>query len=109
MAKEWAKTFYNSVLWKQVREAVLKRDRYMCQSYGCHNIAEEVHHKIELTPENINDPSITVNMDNLISLCSTCHKAITKAEHKKQKASSILPEIIFDGNGYPVIAPPRGC
>lgn len=40
-----------------------------------HNPAEEVHLKKELTPDNINDISVTVNPDNLISLCGDCHKS----------------------------------
>ena len=35
-----------------------------------HNPAEEVHHKKELTPDNINDISVTVNPNNIIS-CMT--------------------------------------
>ena len=45
MARAFAKAFYNSGVWKEVRESILKRDNYMCQMEGCHNPAEEVHHK----------------------------------------------------------------
>lgn len=43
----------------------------MCQA--CGRPAEEVHHKIHLSPSNICDTSITLNPDNLISLCRDCH------------------------------------
>lgn len=33
---------------------------------------------VELSPENINDISITLNPDNLVSLCHSCHDKITK-------------------------------
>ena len=33
----------------------------------------EVHHKIKLTPENINDPMVALNWDNLELLCKDCH------------------------------------
>jgi hypothetical protein len=33
---------------------------------------------IELTPENINDPMITLSLDNLESLCHNCHTKETK-------------------------------
>lgn len=109
MAKEWAKPFYNSALWKDnIRPEILMKAKYICQNPGCYNIATEVHHKIELTPDNINDPNIAVNANNLMALCSDCHKAITKAQHNKSKAACILPEVIFNDNGYPVIVPPRG-
>lgn len=116
MAREFAKAFYNSSLWKDtVRPAMLKRDRYMCQSKGCYNPAEEVHHIIHLTEENINNPNITVNPKNLISLCGECHKAIHRPDKiaglkKRASKQSILPEIEFDENGYPVPVsnPPGG-
>ena len=81
MAKEYAKPFYNSAAWKNMRKEILKRDNYKCQCKGCHEVATEVHHKTEITEENIHDINITLNPNNLISLCSECHKAITKAEH----------------------------
>lgn len=104
MAKEYAKAFYNSKAWQQAREMALMRDRYMCQCDGCTNVAEEVHHKIEITEKNINDVKVTLNQDNLISLCSECHKRITKEAHRKQK--KILQAITFDEKGYPIAIPP---
>lgn len=71
MAKRWARAFYKSRAWRDCRRFVLKRDHYTCAH--CSGRAEEVHHVIELTPENINNPSIALNPDNLISLCHNCH------------------------------------
>lgn len=34
----------------------------------------EVHHKVPLTPENINDPNVTLNWENLELLCKDCHE-----------------------------------
>lgn len=115
IAREFSKEFYNSKVWKEVREAVLKRDCYLCQTPGCYQAAEEVHHKKLLTPENMKDPRITVNMDNLISLCSKCHKEIHHCDKvaglkARGRQQDILPEIEFDENGYslPVRQAPRG-
>ena len=36
--------------------------------------AEEVHHIKFITPENINDPSITLNYKNLVALCREHHR-----------------------------------
>ena len=77
MAKEYAIQFYGSKDWKLCRAYVRKRDGYQCQLCTSGS-AEEVHHIIELTPENINDPKIALNPDNLISLCRQCHSNITK-------------------------------
>ena len=118
MAQEWAKAFYNSKQWQQVREAMLKRDRYRCQTPGCYNPAEEVHHKKKLTKQNINDPLISLNPDNLICLCGDCHKARhrrDKVEGLRKRAKyaqqNILPTVEFDADGYPIVVAtqtPRG-
>ncbi|MCM1192908.1 MAG: HNH endonuclease [Butyrivibrio sp.] len=108
MAKDWSKDFYNSAVWKTQRQAILKRDRFRCTEPGCHRTAEEVHHIEELTEANINNPQITLNPKNLRSLCSRCHKRITR--EMKQKSYGILEDIVFDADGYPVraAAPPGG-
>ena len=36
---------------------------------------EEVHHKIRLNLENLNNPEIAFNWDNLEALCKKCHQA----------------------------------
>ena len=36
-------------------------------------IGTEVHHIIYLTPENVTDPEISLNQDNLLLLCNECH------------------------------------
>ena len=100
VAKEYAKPFYKSKLWQETRQYILKRDKYRCQE--CGGIAEEVHHKEWLTSENINDPNIAVNPDNLVSLCYKCHKE----KHKKLCNQIVEVNYKFDGNGD--IIPPGG-
>ena len=39
----------------------------------CGRPGEIVHHKTHLTPENIDDPTVTLNEDNLELLCRDCH------------------------------------
>ena len=75
--QEWAQEFYSSKAWKQVRELAKKRDHYLCVDClraGRLTAAEEVHHIIALTPENIHDPMVALRLDNLKSLCRECHK-----------------------------------
>ena len=52
-----------------------------CREAGMIVPADEVHHKIKLTPENINRPEIAMNWANLIALCKDCHMK----EHRKKK------------------------
>ena len=78
MSRGFAKKFYRSAAWQNVRGYVFTRDAMLCQDClkrGVYTPAEEVHHIIELSPENIQDPDITLNPDNLVSLCRGCHHA----------------------------------
>ena len=52
-----------------------------CLKSGIVTPAEEVHHIIELTPENINDPNISLNEENLVALCREHHRR----RHSKAK------------------------
>jgi len=82
----WAEAFYKSQAWKDIRDVAIRRDAYLCvdcMKSGKVTPAEEVHHIIPLTPENITDASITLNMDNLVSLCRECHKARHGARQRR--------------------------
>lgn len=104
MAREFSKAFYNSKEWKETRDFVLKRDKYLCAVCGAP--AEEVHHKKHLTPDNIYDPKVTMNPENLVSLCKDCHfeqhKADKAAGHRKEdKRFGETEKYYFDENGIP--------
>ena len=76
MAKEWAKSFYKSKRWQQCRDSYIAQRRLidggLCEV--CHNaVGYIVHHKIMLSPDNINDPEIALNHDNLSYECKDCH------------------------------------
>ena len=43
----------------------------VCEECGA--VGTEVHHIIHLTPENVTDPSIATNQENLKLLCNNCH------------------------------------
>jgi 5-methylcytosine-specific restriction endonuclease McrA len=90
MAQSWAKKFYNSNRWKSCRREVIKRDRYTCND--CYGRAGEVHHIIELTPDNIDDDRIALNPDNLVSLCGACHKKRTSGSDGDVVAGYIFNE-----------------
>ncbi len=76
--KQYAEAFYKSKAWQDCRDTAIRRDRFLCVDClkrGQHTPAEEVHHIKPITPDNIMDPEITLNLDNLVSLCRECHKA----------------------------------
>lgn len=66
--------FYNSKGWNKAREAALNRDNYLCQHCLEKNIINsknlEVHHIVPLK----HDYSLRLELDNLITLCRSCHK-----------------------------------
>ena len=98
MAKDFSRTFYSSAEWEHAREAVLTRDAHLCQhclAQGEITPAVMVHHIIELTPENISDPSVATDPDNLVSLCDRCHK---KA-HGWIRKGATRQGLAFDSDG----------
>lgn len=95
MSQVWANKFYHSKLWKNVRREVLRRDLYTCRD--CYQRCTEVHHVVPLTPENINDYSISLNPDNLVSLCWSCHDKTTKGY-----TGDIANDLVFDDDGQVV-------
>ena len=68
MAKEYAKAFYSSKRWQDCRNAYGKSKGWLCENClrsGIYNPGEIVHHKIEISPVNINTPEIALAWDNL--------------------------------------------
>ena len=75
--------FYRSTKWKQKREAILRRDNYLCQNckrYGRYVEAVAVHH-IKHYDE---FPELALDNNNLVSLCNACHN---KAHPEKPKSN----------------------
>lgn len=94
MAKAFSNRFYHSKKWKEIRAYILQRDFYLCQICKTPN-CNTVHHIKELTPQNINDSSITVNPSNLITVCNRCHNLI----HDRYKHSEENQRYTFDEEG----------
>ena len=72
----FASKFYTSWEWIKCARAYRKSKGGLCErcwSKGLIVPAAEVHHKVKLTPENITDPQIALNWDNLECLCKNCH------------------------------------
>ena len=90
--REFAKSFYASKAWKDLRTYIFfKRDHQMC--VRCGKPGKIVHHKEHLTPENISDPFVSLNADNLETLCSECHAI----EHEGSPATD--KSLMFDDEG----------
>lgn len=77
----FAHSFYHSKAWQNVRSLVMARCSGLCErclESGVLKPADVVHHKIPLTPDNMNDPEISLNPDKLVALCNDCHTEVHK-------------------------------
>lgn len=100
----FAHKFYHSKEWKRVRSLVWDRAHGLCERCLENNEvkpANVVHHKIPLSVSNMDDPTITLNADNLIALCDECHTEVhgelgmgAMNGHTPQK-----PRVAFDASG----------
>lgn len=91
MAQEFARPFYKSRAWQKCRESYIKRAGGLCEeclAQGQYTPGTEVHHIQELTPDNIGDPAVTLNYDNLRLLCHNCHSA---HHHRRQRRYVVDP------------------
>lgn len=74
--------YLNTPAWRRRRFAALARDQYICQAQlsGCTRDAEQVHH---LTYRHWqNEP-----LFDLVSVCVSCHEAITASERASHGAA----------------------
>jgi 5-methylcytosine-specific restriction protein A len=90
--KPFARKFYNSKAWKKCRESYIISVHGMCER--CNSPGYIVHHIEYLTPENINDPNVTLNHDKLEYVCQDCHN---KEHHGDSEP--IAEGLIFDEDG----------
>ena len=95
--KEYAKQFYKSRKWKHCRESFIAErmaiDGGLCQH--CRTAPGYiVHHKIHITPQNINNPDITLNWGYLEYVCRECH-------NKEHFGEAMRVNFDFDGKVIP--------
>lgn len=83
--------FYQSIPWKRVRRLKRQLARGVCEE--CGNAGWEVHHKIPLTLANIDNHNISMGLDNLELLCTSCHNA------KRSEETQVRSDITFDDEG----------
>ncbi len=79
LAKDFARAFYSSKRWQDCRNQYARQKRHLCERCllrGRVVPGEIVHHKTELTPQNINMPTVSLSFDNLELLCRECHAEV---------------------------------
>lgn len=99
MAKEYAIKFYSSNSWIKCRLGFMQSKNFVCDR--CNGVGYIAHHKKHITPENINDPNITLNWANLQCLCLECHNAV----HGNSEA--FVNGVSFDNDGNIILDTPQ--
>lgn len=87
-----AKKFYRSKQWIKCREAYIPSVHGLCER--CEDPGYILDHIIEINEQNINDPHITLNHENLQYLCLPCHNKKTFKKH-----SAIADGFRFNADG----------
>lgn len=75
------KQFYRSKEWIVFRKLIILERGPKCEECGKKIVESKdiiIHHIIELTKENVNDTSISLNPDNVEIVCFDCHNKIHK-------------------------------
>lgn len=104
--EEWRdrqQRFYRSMAWRRVQrmcmERIIETPYGICAPLMCERCHERgvvrpadlVHHKTHVSPSNVDDPSVTLNPDNLMRVCRECHDAL----HGRGEP----PRATFDAHG----------
>ena len=100
----FAHKFYHSKEWKGVRDMVWDRAHALCErcaEKGEVKPADVVHHVIPLNPDNVDEPDVSLNPDNLMALCHECHTEVHQelGIGKMNGLEKEEPRVGFDGEG----------
>lgn len=88
MAQDYAKSFYQSKAWRETSRLYMSSKHYICER--CGGVGRICHHRKYITPYNINNPNITLSLDNLECLCHDCHQ---------QEHAGAVSRVVFDEAG----------
>lgn len=100
----WKIEFYNSTAWRNTSRGYAAWRCHICEMCGNKNVDPNarpyyrqfiVHHRIPLTAENVNDPEISLNWENLELLCRHCHNLTHYSPQPFREG------LEFDENGQP--------
>lgn len=99
--QEYAAKFYKSRAWESCRLAYLKQVGGLCEEclkQGRYTPGVIVHHKIQITPDNIGCPEITMDFSNLELLCRDCHAQMHSKYQRRFRvddAGRVSPRGVF--------------
>lgn len=90
--KDFAKDFYKSRAWQDCRNGYMQKVNGLCEdclAVGVYKPAQIVHHIVELTPENIGDPNISLSWSNLRAVCRECHAKAHGARPRRYQVDEL--------------------
>ncbi len=88
--------FYHTTQWRKCRAAFVALNHGKCQI--CGKKGNLVHHRIHLNEENVDNPDIALNFDNLELLCKDCHNKIHADHDSGRENKPTLVEFTPDGD-----------
>lgn len=89
------KKFYDSKAWHAVRTQVRIEHHGVCDMCGCS--ASHVHHIIPLDDNNVSDCTVSLNPENLMLLCISCHNKVHSTN------GSVRNDLMFDKDGNAIL------
>ena len=101
--KPYAEKFYKSKQWEKCRIAFIATLKDKTCPRCKKRKGKIVHHKEEITPENINNPMITLNFENFEYICKQCHTQ----EHLRYKSTNKDVQFYEEGNLIKKKIPPK--
>jgi len=106
MSRRFSYAFYHSKEWKRTRDSYAASKHGLCercQALGKIVPGVIVHHKQELTPNNITDHDTALGWDNLELVCRQCHADLHRhtyaAMSKSKPIASVRTGFGFDVDG----------
>lgn len=96
-----ANSFYQSIEWYKARARVLARDRYQCKSCNV-SVREKGNAHIDHVLSRKARPDLELDLDNLVTLCRSCHSRKTRALDTSTGSRKVTaPRPPIDINGFP--------
>lgn len=90
--REFAEKLYKSREWQRCRAGYIKSVGGLCErclQRGIYRPAVIVHHVIEINPNNVSDPTVTLNWDNLQAVCRDCHAELHEKKVSRYKVDDL--------------------
>lgn len=88
MRDETVTAFYKTPQWENTRRLYIQSVDGLCEgclAKGIYKPGRAVHHIKHITPQNVNDPNITLSFDNLRYVCQDCHAKEHRGEKGKRR------------------------